>query len=361
MTNETLHPNWISNSNGFLGLILDPLSNIGEGYQAEKIPGEQVPSRFTLIDASHHLYSPGQFPGYSTSLPMKSGIKQTFRIFAGPFDESLLKELDDFYDEPLSRYNPDYVSAQSIQGWFSFISQPFAKFLYLLLRMFHGITHSWGFSIILLTIALRLMMYPLNSWSIQSAAKMQEINPKVKAIQEKYKKDPKKGQIETMNLYRKHGINPVSGCFPMFLQMPFLIGMFYLLKSSFPLRGASFIPGWIDNLAAPDVLFSWDTPVFFIGTQFHLLPLILGATMYLQQKMSSKLPKDPKDLTDAQKQQKMMGNIMSIVFTVMFYGFPSGLNLYFISSTLLGILQQWYLTKKMKNGPSETGPVSKKP
>ena len=128
--------------------------------------------------------------------------------------------------------------------------------------------------------------------------------------------------------------------------MPFLIGMFDLLKSTFQLRGAVFIPGWINNLSAPDVVFSWGFPVFFFGTSFHLLPIILGAVMYMQQKMSSPLPKDPKMLTDQQKQQKMMGNIMTIVFTVMFYHFPSGLNIYWLSSLLLAMLQQWWMTKR---------------
>jgi YidC/Oxa1 family membrane protein insertase len=261
-----------------------------------------------------------------------------------------LKTLDKLYDDPAAHYHPEYSSAQSIQGWFSFISQPFSKFLYLLLELFYAISRSWGFSIILLTAALRLMMYPLNNWSLKSTIRMQEIAPKVAAIQERYKKDPKKGQLEVMNLYREQHINPFSGCFPILLQMPFLLGMFYLLKSSFPLRGAAFVPGWIDNLAAPDVLFSWNYPIFLIGTEFHLLPILLGLTMYYQQKLSSSLPKNV-PLSDSQKQQKMMGNFMSIIFTVMFYGFPSGLNIYFLSSTLLGILQQWYLTKKMKASP----------
>ena len=331
----SLSPHWISNSNGFLGVILDPLTEIGQGYRAIKIPGNDVPTRLSVIDQAYHPYPAEKFAGFSTYLPLKSG-NQTIRIFAGPFDDSLLKELDELYEDPLTGYNPEFSNAQSIQGWFSFISQPFSQFLYLLLRLFYAISHSWGFSIILLTIALRLMMYPLNNWSLKSTIRMQEIAPKVKAIQDRYKKDPKKGQMEVMNFYREQGINPFSGCLPMLLQMPFLIGMFYLLKSTFQLRGASFIPGWIDNLAAPDVLFSWDYPIILIGNEFHLLPIILGATMFWQQKMTSKLPKDAKDLSESQKQQKMMGNMMSIVFTVMFYGFPSGLNIYFISSTLLG-------------------------
>ena len=104
----------------------------------------------------------------------------------------------------------------------------------------------------------------------------------------------------------------------------------------------------VDNLTAPDVLFSWNYPADLFGTDFHLLPFLLGAVMWLQQRFSSNAPKDPKLMTDQQRQQRVMGNIMTLVFTVMFYHFPSGLNLYWLSSMALGILQQWWMTRKMR-------------
>ena len=119
----------------------------------------------------------------------------------------------------------------------------FGSLLFVLMSFFHSLTGSWGFSIILLTVALRIMLYPLNAWSTKSMIKMNKVAPQVAAIQEKYKKDPKKAQIEVMNLYRENGVNPIGGCFPLLIQMPFLIGMFDLLKSTFELRGASLIPG----------------------------------------------------------------------------------------------------------------------
>jgi YidC/Oxa1 family membrane protein insertase len=128
--------------------------------------------------------------------------------------------------------------------------------------------------------------------------------------------------------------------------MPFLVGMFDLLKTTFELRGVSFIPGWIDNLTAPDVLFSWETPIFFFGTEFHLLPILLGLVMLIQQRISSPLPSDSSQLTDQQRQQRAMGSMMSIVFMFMFYNFPSGLNIYWLSSTLLGIAQQWWMQRQ---------------
>ena len=343
----TITPFWVSNCNGFLGVIMDPLTSFAPGYQIQKIEGTTLPTRLTLIDPSYQLYPAANYPGYATQLPLPSGTS-TVRVFAGPYDESLLKKLDALYEEPTQNYNPEYNLAISIQGWFSFISQPFSKFLFLLMQLFYAITHSWAASIILLTIALRAMMYPLNNWSIKSTVKMQEIAPRIKAIQEKYKKDPRKAQLETMSLYKEVGVNPFSGCLPMLLQMPFLIGMFYMLKSSFPLRGAPFIPGWIDDLAAPDVLFSWGQPYWLIGNEFHLLPILTGLVMFIQGKMTQKAPRDASQLTDAEKQQKMMGVMMSVVFTVMFYSFPSGLNIYFMFSTLLGMVQQRFMMKKVQ-------------
>ena len=336
--------NWLSNCNGFLGTIVDSLNKKIDGYKAVQIDGATLPTRMSLIDAAYQLYPAANYPGYATYAQVQNSA--SYRIFAGPFDDALLKELDTLYEDPTRNYFPDYASAQSIQGWFSFISQPFSKFLFLLMQIFYTITGSWAFSIILLTIALRAMMYPLKAWSIRSAAKMQEIAPKVKALQDRYKKDPKKAQLEVMNLYRSSKVNPFTGCLPVLLEMPFLIGMFYLLKSSFSLRGAPFIPGWIDDLAAPDVVFTWGQPIWLIGNEFHLLPILMGAAMFIQQKFTSKLPKDASQLSDTQKQQKMMGNMMSILFIVMFYNFPSGLNIYFMFSTLLGILQQWWMLKQ---------------
>ncbi|MBI2743144.1 MAG: membrane protein insertase YidC [Chlamydiales bacterium] len=348
-TVTSFQPDWVCNSNGFLGIIMDPLTQIDSGFTVFRVPGESDPTRLTVIDAQYKLYPADKYPGYEISLPLRNtSNEQSFRIFAGPFASKVLKTVDATYSDPEKGYNPNYISSQSFHGWFSFISEPFAKFLFFLMNIFHMITRSWGVSIILLTIALRVMLYPLNSWSIKSTSKMQQIAPEVAAIQAKHKKDPKRAQLEIVALYKQKGVNPFSGCLPILIQLPFLIGMFDLLKSTFELRGASFIPYWIDNLTAPDVVFTWSYPIIFFGTQLHLLPILIGGVMYWQQKISSPIPKDKSQLTDQQKQQKMMGNIMVIVFTVMFYHFPSGLNLYWLFSILLGILQQWLITRKNK-------------
>lgn len=362
LTVSTVYPDWISNSNGFLGMILDPITDTDAGYRIQQVPGKVVPSRLVEIDEEYNRFPADSMPGFLTYLPLKAkGGIMKYRLFAGPFDETILKKVDAIYSDPATGYTPDYIACQTMHGWFTFISEPFAKFLLVLMNFFHSITGSWAFSIVLLTISLRIILYPLNAWSTRSMVRMQQINPEVIAIQEKYKKDPKKAQVEVMNLYREKGINPASGCLPLLIQMPFLIGMFDLLKSSFSLRGASFIPGWIDDLTAPDVLFSWHYPIFFLGTDFHLLPVLLGLVMFAQQRFFSTGPTDPKLMTDQQRQQRAMGSMMAVVFAVMFYHFPSGLNIYWLSSMLLGMLQQWYTTIQLQKKHEAIIPVTSHP
>jgi len=348
ITASSITPDWTVTSNGYLGVILDPAGGFQGGFRASAIPGEVVPTRLSVIDPEYNVYPASKYPGYEVLAPFpQKAASQKMRIYAGPFEEDVLKQVDQIYSDKTTGYNPNYLACRTFYGWFSFISEPFAKFLFIVMRFFYILTSSWAAAIILLTVFLRVLLYPLNAWSIKSMRRMQLVAPQVQAIQQKYKKDPKRAQMEVMTLYREKKVNPLTGCLPILIQIPFLIGMFDLLKSSFQLRGASFIPGWIDNLTAPDVLFQWKQPIFFIGNQFHLLPVLLGVTMFFQQKLSATAPKDPAQMTDQQRQQRAMGTIMTVVFTVMFYHFPSGLNLYWLSSMLLGIGQQWITNRFM--------------
>ncbi|MCB1119737.1 MAG: membrane protein insertase YidC, partial [Chlamydiia bacterium] len=347
VTMSTANPDWVCNYNGFLGLILNPLEQVVSGFKTEKVSGENAPSRLLVIDHGLSKFEAAKLPGYQFLLPFpEKANTMHWRIFAGPFSTKVLDAVDMIYSNPETGYESDYISCQSYHGWFTFISAPFAKFLMFLMNLFYSATGSWVLSIVLLTVALRLMLYPLNAKAFESSRKMQKIGPKVKALQDKYKKDPRQGQIEVMNLYRQEGVNPFSGCFLMLVQLPFLIGMFDLLKSNFELRGASFIPGWINDLTAPDVLFSWNYWIPFIGNSFHLLPFILGGVMFFQQRLMSPLPADQSQWTDQQRQQRSMGTMMALVFTLMFYHFPAGLNIYWLSSMLLSMLQQWWSQRK---------------
>jgi YidC/Oxa1 family membrane protein insertase len=346
---------WVSNSNGFFGLILDPINQNQSTVKANTIPGQTAPSRLSLIDKEYNLYPAKDYPAYSLMIPYKqTSDVNKFVVYSGPYSTKMLKIVDKALLNPETGTgsNPNFVKVSAVQGWTTFITEPFSNFLFLLMQFFHLITRSWGFSIILLTFVLRLMLYPLNAWAYKSNAKMQKLGPKLSQIQEKFKSDPKRLQMETAMLYKTEGVNPFSGCLPMLIQFPFLIGMFDLLKSTFELRGVGFIPGWITNLTSPDVLFSWGYPIIFLGTSFHLLPFILGGLMYLQSKVGMMQQKDKGPLTDQQKQMQSAGNIMTVVFTFMFYNMPSGLNIYWIFSTLFGMLQQWYMVQNFNKNPN---------
>jgi len=350
---------WSSNSNGFFGIITDPLNENITHLKADQILGSTIPTRLTLIDSKNETYPSKKYPSYELLVPYKPTAEtQKFHIFAGPFDSNILKKVDVAYTDSESGASPNFSLAVTVKGWFAFISEPFARFLSIILNLFHSLTNSWGIAIILLTFTLRLMLFPLNSWSFKSNIKLQKLGPKLKALQDKYKKDPKRLQMETALFYKNEKVNPFSSCLPMIIQIPFLMGMFDLLKSKFALRGASFIPGWIDNLTAPDVLFSWNTSIFFFGTSFHLLPFITGGLMFLQQKMTISSQDNKVPLTDQQKQMRNMGTIMPLMFIIFFYNMPSGLNIYWISSTVFGMLQQWLIMRK-NNQPNNKPTITK--
>ncbi|WP_213357751.1 membrane protein insertase YidC [Chlamydiifrater phoenicopteri] len=337
------HPEWVLNSNGYFGIIITPLDSSPKSFATLYVPGSTAITKLSLIDKKNNQYPESKYPGYEILLPINSdGKSSSFRVYAGPLAEPTLSKIDKTFKTD-SGETPDYSSCLVFKGVFGFISEPFARLLFLVMKFFKFLTGSWGISIILLTVFLKIVLYPLNAWSLRSMRRMQKLSPYIQEIQKKYKHEPKRAQLEIMTLYKENKVNPLMGCFPMLIQLPFLIAMFDLLKSSFLLRGASFIPGWIDNLTAPDVIFSWRTPIFLIGNQIHLLPIILGVVMFAQQKLST--TSKTGELTEQQRQQQAMGTMMALLFTVMFYNFPSGLNLYWLSSTILGIAQQWATNK----------------
>jgi YidC/Oxa1 family membrane protein insertase len=340
---------WLCNSNGFFGIILDPLSLFPEGYRIQNVSGVLAPSRLTLLQDRESKFAPESLPGYQAMLPIKmqNGVAK-LRIYAGPMADAPLSMADEQLSQVSGELNHAYTQSQEFHGWFSFVSRPIGKVFFYCMKVFYFMTHSWGIAIILLTVVLRVILFPLNRWSIQSNERMKAIGPKVAAIQARYKDNPKQGQMEVVQLYQKERVNPVGGCLPILLQLPFLFTMFDLLKTSFELRGAPFVPGWIEDLAAPDVVWDWGTPLYFVGSQLHLLPILVGVGMWLQQKFSSPLPEDRTLWTPQQKQQHTVMSMMTVVFSVMCYHFPSGLNIYWISSMWLGILQQWWFKRMIK-------------
>ena len=210
-------------------------------------------------------------------------------------------------------------------GWFSFMAIP----LVWLLTIFNRFTGNYGIDIIILTILIKIAFYPLTKKSMASMKKMQELGPIMKQIKEKYKDDKARQQQETMNLYKTYKINPLSGCLPMVLQIPVFIALYKGLLVAIELRHAPFML-WINDLSAPEHL--WDLSVAGYTLPIRLLPLLMGISMFVQQKMSPSGGMDP-------AQQKMM-LFLPLIFTFMFWGFPTGLTIYWLVNNLLSIGQQ---------------------
>jgi len=247
-----------------------------------------------------------------------------FRLFVGPKDLDLLRAV-----KPPLDHVVDF-------GWFSFVAKP----LFLAMRYIHDRwIHNYGWAIIVLTIVINLAMFPLKLKSIRSAQEMQKIAPIVKGIQDKYKdykfNDPRKQKMnqEIMKLYSDHGINPLGGCIPMVLQLPFLYGFYKVLDLSIELRHAPWF-FWVKDLSAPDPI--------------YVLPSLMIVTMFILQKMTPVATADP-------AQQRMM-MIMPLIFGIMFFKFASGLVLYWLTSNVVGIGQQAFINRMMPLPQKAPGP-----
>ncbi|HKN19466.1 MAG TPA: membrane protein insertase YidC [Dissulfurispiraceae bacterium] len=240
------------------------------------------------------------------------GGTNNYMLYAGPKENNRLQQ----YHVGLE-YVIDF-------GFFSIIARP----LFWVLKLFYKIFHNYGVAIVILTTIVRIPFIPLVSKGQQSMKKLQDIQPRMAEIKEKYKNDPQRMQREVMELYKKHKVNPMGGCLPMVLQIPVFFALYKVLLISIELRGAPFI-FWIHDLSSKD--------------PSYVLPVVMGITMVIQQKMT------PSSMEPAQ--QKMM-MIMPVVFTFMFLSFPSGLVLYWLVNNLLSIGQQFYTNRKLVKKPA---------
>lgn len=311
------------------------------------------------IQATGQIYWAGPMSTYfiAASIPSQSAGATVKGLVAGNVFRVALEQEDfmlnagqtqtftvSYWLGPKERAEMAAVSeqlAKSINfGFFSIIG----KFLIWVLEIFYRYVHNWGVAIILLTVALRILFWPLTSKSAASMEKMRKLQPMMQAIREKYKNNREEMNKEFMALYKSHKVSPASGCVPVLIQMPIFFGLYQALLSSIALRHAYFIPYlpgtdivWLADLSTKDPL--------------YITPLLMGLAMFLQQRMSPP-PADP-------MQQKIM-LFLPLIFTVLFLGFPSGLVLYWLVNNILQIFQQWYIMKKLKKG-KPAGIESKKP
>jgi YidC/Oxa1 family membrane protein insertase len=255
---------------------------------------------------------PAQEPEAQIAIGSTTPGPISMRIFVGPKDLNILRELK----PPLE----DLVQF----GWYGIIAKP----LLVALQWTHRYVPNWGWAIVVLTIAINILLFPLKVKSWRSMKKMQKVAPEVQNIQNRYKKysmnDPRKRKMneEVMAVYNREGINPFGSCLPMLVQFPFLLAFYRMLGGVIELRHAPWF-GWIHDLSARD--------------PYYILPILMTVTMYLTQKMTPMATADP-------AQQKMMA-FMPIFMGVIFFNLSSGLNLYYLTSNLVGIGQQYYLIK----------------
>jgi YidC/Oxa1 family membrane protein insertase len=211
-------------------------------------------------------------------------------------------------------------------GIFTFLAKPIAW----LLAQLHDLVKNWGWSIVLLVVIIKLLLYPLSAAQYKSAARMRKFQPRVEQLKERYGDDRQKFQVALMELYKKEKINPVGGCLPILLQIPVFLALYWVLLESVELRQAVWIPGWVDDLTAPD--------------PFFILPIVNIAVMWFTQKLTPTPGMDP--------MQKKMMQMMPLVFGVLMVFFPAGLVLYWVTNGALGLLQQWWNIRRFGDAPA---------
>jgi len=249
-------------------------------------------------------------------------------LFFGPQDLSLLSSYP---------YDFDGIMRFSNFGILNSIS----KIVYKFLHFIYKIIPIWGICIILTAIIVYLIMYPLSINGMKSMKKIQSLQPEITKIREQHKNNPQKLQKETMELYKKHQVNPFGGCLPLLLQMPFFIGVYQVLWRSVAFKNAKFL--WIKDLSQPDHLFAFPTSLPFVGEYFNILPILMIIIMVIQQKFSAKnmVIADPAQ----ESSQKIMMFFFPLMIGFVFYNIASGLALYFTTFYLLSSFTQWKISK----------------
>jgi len=249
-------------------------------------------------------------------------ISSEFTLYMGPRDLEILKKSGKDLDQAINF------------GFWDIIAKP----LHFLLRYFNRFVHNYGVSIIILTVLIKIIFWPLTHKSFKSMKEMQKIQPLMAKIREKYKNDREQMQRELMGLYKTYKINPMGGCLPILIQIPVFFALYRILANSIELRHAPFIL-WVTDLSAPDRLLNFSFSIPFMSPPYGIpvLTLLMGASMFIQQKMSP-APGDP-------AQAKVM-MYLPIIFIVMFINLPSGLVLYWLTNNILSIMQQYRILKR---------------
>ncbi len=273
------------------------------------IPADKTPREIFTKKIDTNLYAVGTIQPLGTIAPSAS-LSTDGRLYSGPQESAVLEQI-----APGLELVKDY-------GWLTVVAKP----IFWLMMQIHKVLGNWGWTIIVLTIMIKLAFFPLSAASYRSMAKMKQVTPKMTSIRERFKGDPQKMNQAMMELYKTEKINPLGGCLPIVVQIPVFIALYWVLLASVEMRNAPWL-GWIHDLAAPD--------------PFYILPVVMAVSMFIQTKLNP-TPPDP-------IQAKVM-MFMPIVFSVMFFFFPAGLVLYWVVNNVLSIAQQWVITRKLEGG-----------
>jgi YidC/Oxa1 family membrane protein insertase len=237
--------------------------------------------------------------------------------------------------QTINSVNPEWASVINY-GAFDL----FAQLILQALEFFHRLVNNWGRAIILLSLLVFVVCFPLTAKQMRSMKEMQILQPKVEEIRLKYKDNPHKMNQEVMALYKEHKVNPLGGCLPMLLQMPILFALYQVLMRSVSLRGAKFL--WINDLSMPDKLIVLPQSLPVIGNEINLLPILMTIGMFIQQKLTT-----VSSSSSSAEQQKVMMIVMPLMFLVFFYHLPSGLVLYWVVNSLLMLIFQLKVSKRV--------------
>lgn len=282
------------------------------------VPAGNSPREFFTKKLATNLYAVG------TILPMGdvapgATASMDATLYSGPQESKRLEAVAPGFD-----LVKDY-------GWLTIIAKP----IFWLMIQIHQILGNWGWTIIVLTIVIKLVFFPLSAAGYRSMAKMKLVTPKMTDIRTRFKGDPQKMNAAMMELYKKEKINPIGGCFPMLVQIPVFISLYWVLLASVEIRNASWL--WVHDLASPDILLGAYN-IFGFHLTVGILPILMAISMFIQTKLNP-TPPDP-------IQAKVM-MWMPIVFSIMFFFFPAGLVLYWVVNNILSIAQQWFINEKL--------------
>ena len=271
-------------------------------------------------------------------------LNDTYYIYIGPRNEKDLKIYNSAEKNIWSLKGLRLTESLNSNGWLGWLE----TILKWIMEVINKVVHNWGISIIIMTILIKLAMFPFTKKQSMSTLKMQEIQPRVIAIQNKYKDNPQRMQEEMAKVYKDVGYNPMSGCLPMLFQFLILWSMYNLFNNYFEFRGSSFVPHWIEDLSAGDSIYMFKFNIPFFGNHLRILPLIYLASQLLFGKITN-MGGTVGATGSSQAQMKMMMYGMPILFFVLFYNAPSGLLLYWTVSNIFQMIQQIVINKAMKS------------